>query len=94
MTVSQDLLLELIQKVDDFVFDHDVFPNAILLSLDNIIVLAEMDRIEIKKNLPTIVSLIPVEDTLAFDLPLPVLLPVIATRLQRAKAIVLENKNL
>lgn len=88
-----DLLSDLIQKVDDFVFDHDVFPNAMLLSFEDVAVLATIDRAILKDSLPTIVSLIPVDGTL-FDLPLPVLLPVIATRLQRERSIILEGKNL
>lgn len=88
------LLDELMQKVDDFVFDHRTWPNAILLSMDDIEQLADIDRALIKNKLPTISCLIPVDSSLPFDLPLPVLLPVIATKRQRAQTIRLEGKDL
>jgi len=94
MNESEHLLHELAKKVDDFVFDHSIFPNAILLPTDEIDKFLEMDRKEIKDKLPTIAILIPIDSGTSLDLPLPVLLPVIATKLQRERAIILENKEL
>jgi len=94
--VSQgDILLqELTKKVDDFVFDHSIFPNAILLSVADIITLTEVDKEEVKNKLPTVACLIPIDCESLLDLPLPVLLPVVATKLQRKQVIILENKDL
>jgi hypothetical protein len=94
MSQKESLLEELTQKVDDFVFDHHTWPNAILLSLENIETLADVDRVLIKDKLPTIICLIPIDSSLPFDLPLPVLLPVIATKRQRAQSINLESREL
>lgn len=93
-TPSEQLLIDLIKRVEDFVFDHQTHPNAIIISYDDLSLVASIDRIKIKEGLPTVVSLIPALDPFSFDLPMPVLLPVIATKRQREQAIVLENRNL
>ncbi len=87
-------LNELVKRVEDFVFDHDIYPNAIIISYEDLSVVAAIDRLEIKAKLPMVVSLIPAQDPFAFDLPMPVLLPVVATKLQREQAIILENRKL
>jgi hypothetical protein len=91
---GQVLLEELAKKVDDFVYDHNIYPNAILLSVAEITTLTEVDRLEIKDKLPTIVSLIPIDCDLPIDLPLPVLLPTIATKIQRERTANIEKKDL
>jgi hypothetical protein len=88
------LLNELAQRVEDFVFDHNTYPNAVIISYEDLAIVACIDRLKIKARLPTVMSLIPAQDPFAFDLPMPVLLPVVATKLQREQAIVLENRNL
>ena len=94
MSERQMLLIELTQRVEEFYFDHETYPNAIIVSYDHMKVLADIDRQEIKNSLSTVMCLIPTRDPLAFDLPLPVLLPTVATKLQREQAIMLENRNL
>jgi len=91
---GQILLEELAKKVDDFVYDHNIYPNAILLSVAEIATLAEVNKPEINDKLPTIVSLIPIDCDLLIDLPLPVLLPTIATKLQRERTTNIEKKDL
>lgn len=91
---SEILIQEIVKKVDDFVYDHNIFPNAVMLSVKHIIILTESDKKIIREALPTISCLIPLDNELTLDLPLPVLLPTIATKTQRERMIVLENRDL
>jgi hypothetical protein len=90
--MSGILLNILSAKVIEFHSDHGTYPNAILLSIQDIEILGGIDQEIIKQKLPTIRSLIP-SDLSFFDTPMPVLLPVVATKLQRERAIFLESKD-
>jgi len=88
-----DALLDILStKVVEFYNDHGTYPNAILLSIQDIEALGGVDHEVIKQKLPTIMSLIP-NDLSFFDTPMPILLPTLATKLQRERAIFLENKD-
>lgn len=94
MTPGEQLLDELVRRVEDFEFDHKIRPNAIILSYTDLAIVASINRTLIKEKLGDVTTLIPAPDPFAFDLPMPVLLPTVATKLQRRQAIVLENRNL
>lgn len=94
MTPGEQLLDELVRRVEDFEFDHKIKPNAIILSYEDLAIIASVNRVLIKDKLEEVTTLIPAPDPFAFDLPMPVLLPTVATKLQRKQAIILENRNL
>lgn len=87
-----DLLSSLAEKIKEFEQAHGTRPNAILMTQ------CAVERItEIQDLLEGIDCIIPVPDYSAvgryYDLPLPVLLPKIATLSQRRKLTTLRGKD-
>lgn len=98
MTERQaDILALLVQKIEEFKIGRKIAPNAVLISLDHVELLSELSGEVLQEKLPGIDCLVPVPESPAFqgyDLPLPALLPVIATKSQREKINSLLSGNL